>query len=75
MIAPSGGRLLPSGFLDQIALNAACANPDLLGGAVDQGAYGLKVDVPAPVGQVVSVADPVPELRTAVAYFANSCHE
>src|SRR5205823_6643480 len=43
-------------------------------GAVHESAHRLQVDVPAPLGDIVGVADPVAELRPLPAYLANSCH-
>jgi hypothetical protein len=64
-----------AGLLDLAVADAARANAHSLGGSVYQSPHGLKVDVPTPVGQVVSMADPVPELGTAAADLANSCHD
>jgi hypothetical protein len=36
---------------------------------------GAQVDVPAPLGHVVGVADIVPELRAFAAEITNMCHE
>src|SRR5262249_46292382 len=53
--------------LDLAALNAGSAHADFFGGAVHHRANLLQVQVPAPLGYVVGVADPVPELGTAPA--------
>ena len=55
--------------------NAGRAHPEALARAIHQSANRLEVQVPAPIGDVVSVADPVSELGTATANFANSCHK
>ena len=46
-----------------------------LASAVDQGANGLQIDIPAALGDVVSVADTITELGPAAAYIANLCHK
>ena len=66
-----GGR---AGFGDFAALDAACADADPLGCAVDQGLYGLEIHVPAPTGYVVRVRDVVTELRAFAANIAYLCH-
>src|SRR6202789_923668 len=60
-------RARPLGFGDFAGLDAACADADALGVAVDEGLDGLKIDVPAPLGDVVRVRDVVAELRAFAA--------
>jgi hypothetical protein len=72
--AVSGCRLR-RGLLDFAVLDAVCANADALSHSVDHGVHGLKVDVPAPVGQIMGVANPMSELWTAAADIADSRHE
>jgi hypothetical protein len=43
-------------------------------GPFHQRANVLQIQVPAAIGQVVGMADPMPELRTSAAHVANSCH-
>ena len=38
-------------------------------------AHGLQIQVPDALGDVVSVADAVAELRTPATYFADLCHK
>ena len=63
------------GFLDFAATDAGSANAHAFGGAVNQCANGLQVEVPAPLGYVVRVADAVAKLRPTAANFTYSCHE
>ena len=60
---------------DLAALDAAGADADALGSAVDQGLDGLQIDVPAPAGDVVRVGDVVTELRAFAANIAYLCHD
>ena len=64
-----------SDFLDFAVADAGSAGAEALVGAVDDGADGLLVDVPAAIGHVVGVAHFVAELRTFAANFTNSCHD
>jgi CheY-like chemotaxis protein len=50
------------------------ANPQTPAGAVDDSAHRLQVEIPAALGDVMGVTDPMAELRPPPAYFANSCH-
>ena len=61
-------------FGDFSALDAACANADALGLAVDQCLDCLQIDVPAPLGDVVRVRNVVTELRAFAANVAYLCH-
>ena len=62
-------------FLDFTVPNARRADPQPLAGAFDQGSHRLQIDIPAPLGDIVSVADAVAELRPATTNFANLCHK
>jgi len=62
-------------FLDLTVPNARGADPHPFAGAFDQGADRLEIDIPAALGDVMSVADAVAELRPATTYFANLCHK
>ena len=62
-------------FLDFAVPNARRADSQPFASAFDQGADRLEVDVPATLGDVMSVADAVAELRPATTYFANLCHK
>ena len=52
-------------FLNFAVPDARRADPDPLAGALDKGAHRLKIDIPAALGDVVSVADAVAKLRPA----------
>jgi hypothetical protein len=62
-------------FLNFAVPNTRRADPQSLSGALDQGAHRLQVDIPAALGDVMSVADAVAKLRPATAYIANLCHK
>jgi CheY-like chemotaxis protein len=62
-------------FLNLPVADAGCADPHAPGGAIYQGANRLQVQIPAAIGHIVGVADPVSELRSAAANFTNSCHK
>jgi hypothetical protein len=64
-----------SGFLNLTGANARRANANPAARAVDQRSNRLQIQIPPAIRNVVSVADPVSELRPAAAYFANSCHK
>ena len=51
------------GLLHFIVADAGGAHANSLGGASYYGANFLQVDIPAPVGNIVGVADFVPEYR------------
>ena len=55
--------------------DARRAHADTLASALYQRAHALQIDVPAALGDVMSVADAVTELRPATTYFANLCHK
>src|SRR5580700_10674207 len=60
---------------DLAALDAAGADADALGCAVDQGLDSLQIDVPAAARNVVRVRDVVTELRAFAANIAYLCHD
>jgi hypothetical protein len=62
-------------FLDFTVPNARRADPHPFASAFDQGTDRLEIDIPATLGNVMSVADAVAELRPATTYFANLCHK
>jgi hypothetical protein len=62
-------------FLDFAVPNARRADCQPFAGAFDEGADGLKIDIPSALGDVMSVADTVAKLRPATAYIANLCHK
>ena len=68
-----GGLL--SDFLNFAVPNARRADLQPFAGAVDEGALRLEIDIPAALGDVMSVADTVAKLRPATAYCANLCHK
>jgi hypothetical protein len=60
--------------LDFAVADAGSAHADTAGGAGDQRANALQIDIPAALGNVVGVADFIAELGPSTANFANSCH-
>ena len=62
------------GFLNFAVANAGCAGAYTLARAADNSAHRLQIHIPAPIGNVVGVADLMPELRPFAAYITNSCH-
>ena len=56
------------------AAQAGSTDADALGGALHLGVYWAEIDVPAPLGHVMGVADVISELRPFAAYFTNLCH-
>jgi hypothetical protein len=56
------------------ATQAGRADADTPGRRTHFGVDRAQVDVPAPLGHVVSVADIVPELRPLAADITNMCH-
>jgi hypothetical protein len=42
--------------------------------ALDDSAHGAQIHVPAPLSDVVSVADVIPKLRPFAAHFTYTCH-
>ncbi len=59
---------------DFAAAQAGGANADPLARALHLGVNRAQIDVPAPLGHVVGVADVISKLRPFAAYFANLCH-
>ena len=64
-----------SRLLNFAALDAVRADLHALGRAFYQSANALQVDVPASLGDIVSVADSIAELRTAATEFTGLRHE
>ena len=62
-------------FLNFAVPNARRADLEPFASALDEGAHRLQVDIPAALGDVMSVADTVAKLRPATAYCANLCHK
>ena len=60
---------------DFAAAQAGRADAHALGGRADFGVHGAQVDVPAPLGHVVGVADVISKLRPFAADRANLCHD
>jgi hypothetical protein len=54
--------------------DASRANSDAFGSAVDNGPYGLQIDIPAALGHVVRVADPIAELGPTPAHITYFGH-
>ncbi len=74
------GRLLSgdnlSVSLDNFAaLQAGRANANTLAGTLNYGAHLAQIYVPAPLGDIVGVADVIPELRPFAAHFTYACHK
>ena len=65
---------IPLGFLYFPTSKAGRAHTDSLGCALDFGVDRAQIDVPAPLGHVMSVADVVSKLRPFAANFAYLCH-
>src|SRR2546425_6032524 len=63
-----------SGLLHPAAANARHADPDPPGGAFHNGMNALQIRVPAPLGQVVGVADTVAAHRFLAANFTHLSH-
>ena len=54
-------------FLNFTVADAGCAGAQALMRSIDDRAHRLNIDVPAPVGHVMSVTHLMPELRTFAA--------
>lgn len=54
--------------------NAGRADADALAGTLNHRVNRLKIQIPAALGDIVGVADAMPELRSATADFTNFCH-
>jgi hypothetical protein len=57
-----------------VAAQARSADAQALGGALHLRTDGVKIHIPTPLGDVVSVADVIPKLRPFAAHIANLCH-
>src|SRR5215475_14289184 len=68
------GRLPSLGFYDFAAAQAGGADANPLGRTLHLCVDRAKVDVPAPLGHVVGVADVIPKLRPLAADFAYLRH-
>jgi len=62
-------------FDDFAAAQAGGADAHAFGGGADAGVHRAQVDVPAPLGDVVRVADAVSRLRLLAADIALLCHD
>ena len=62
------------GFGDFAGFDAARADAEALGGAINERFDDLQVDVPAATGDVVGVRDVIAEARTFAANIASLCH-
>jgi hypothetical protein len=62
------------GFLNFTALDARRTDADTLGRSGDHGVDRLQVQIPAPLGNVVGVADTVSEPRAALTDFTHFRH-
>jgi len=63
------------GFNDFARTQAASANPNALALPLHLGVHRTQIDVPAPLGHVMSVADVVPRLRPFAADITYLCHD
>ena len=63
------------GFDHFAAADAGRASADTLSGAIHFGVYGAQVDVPAPAGHVVGVANCISKQRLLAANITNLCHD
>ena len=59
---------------DFAAAQAGGAHANPLARALHFGVNRAEIDVPAPLGHVMGVADVIPKLRSFAAYFTNLCH-
>ena len=57
------------------AAQAGCAHADPLARTLHFGVHRAQIDVPAPLGHVVGVADVISKLRPFAADFAYLCHD
>jgi hypothetical protein len=58
-----------------VGSDAGSANAQTAARAINQGMNSLQVQVPAALGNIVSVADPATELRAAATDFAYFSHK
>ena len=63
-----------SDFLNFAGADAGCTNANSAASPIHQGANRLQIDIPAPLGYVVGVADPIAELGAPSADLTNLCH-
>ena len=63
------------GFYDLAAAQAGGADADALSAPLHLGVDRAQIDVPTPLGHVVSVADVISKLRPLAADRANLCHD
>jgi hypothetical protein len=61
-------------FYDFATAQAGGADANTSGGRADLGMHRPQVDVPTPFGDVMSVADIIPELRPFAADLTYLCH-
>jgi hypothetical protein len=62
-------------FDDFAAAQAGGADAHAFGGSAHAGVHGTQINVPAPLGDVVGVADAVSELRLLAADFTLLSHD
>jgi hypothetical protein len=62
------------GFDDFAATQAGGADSDAFGGSAYFGVHRAQIHIPAPLGDVMGVADIVSELRPFAAEFTYLCH-
>src|SRR5579872_297041 len=62
------------GLLNFSALNARRTDANALGRALDHRVYGLQIQIPAPLGDIVGVADTVSEPWAALTDFTHFRH-
>jgi len=67
-------RLRLRRLLNFAALDARRADAKALGSALDHCVYGLQVQIPAPLGDIVGVADAVSKPRAALTDFTHFRH-
>ena len=69
-----GPELELRGFLNLAVADAGCARANALTRAADNRPHRLQVYIPAPIRNIVGMANLMPELRPFAANIANSCH-
>jgi hypothetical protein len=62
------------GLLNLATSNAGSAHADTLGRTVHNGVHGLQIQVPAPLGDIMRVTDPIAEPWTPPANFTYFRH-
>jgi hypothetical protein len=63
------------GLLNFARTKTGSTNTDPAAGAVHERANRLQINVPAALGDIMGVADPIAELRALTTNFANLCHD